>query len=270
VSGTYWYQWSNDVTGNWGLVQPGGAHKLAYDEFVLRNASSTAPVKLLEYDLGGPHTIDEIRIFTGNGDADGRIFSTTVISTSADGVNFDLLGYFQSDPSGQLSADDRITMVRIFQNEEALTEGVTHMRFDLYAASNLNGVMLDPYSGTNAFTGLDDGLTRAYVSPKVWEIDVLGSAEALIPGDFDGDGNVDSDDLAIWQSHFGQAGSSNGDADGDQDADGADFLRWQMNHGYPAAFAASANVPEPTSHALVWLVVMGLTLSTWRCMPIVQ
>ncbi len=35
--------------------------------------------------------------------------------------------------------------------------------------------MRDPFDGVNPFTGTDDGLNAAFVSPLVWEIDVLGT-----------------------------------------------------------------------------------------------
>jgi hypothetical protein len=37
IAGTYWYQWTDDVTGAWGLVNGAGQPKLSYYEFVARN-----------------------------------------------------------------------------------------------------------------------------------------------------------------------------------------------------------------------------------------
>ena len=54
----------------------------------------------------------------------------------------------------------------------------------------------------------------------------------LVTTDFDSDGNVDGEDLNVWEGGFGkQAGAelSDGDADGDGDVDGNDFLSWQRN-----------------------------------------
>jgi hypothetical protein len=70
-----------------------------------------------------------------------------------------------------------------------------------------------------------------------------------IPGDFDFDGHVDGDDLAVWRSAFGA--SAAGDADGDRDTDAADFLVWQRQLG---AGGATAAVPEPST------IAMGITL----------
>jgi hypothetical protein len=46
--------------------------------------------------------------------------------------------------------------------------------FELYAVDNTGGQMRDPFDGVNGFTGVDDGLSAAIVSPLVWEIDAVG------------------------------------------------------------------------------------------------
>jgi hypothetical protein len=71
-------------------------------------------------------------------------------------------------------------------------------------------------------------------------------------GDFDGDGQVDGDDLLAWHNAFGA--SAEGDADGDGDSDGQDFLAWQGNLGRGVAPAPGA-VPEPCS---AWLILAAL------------
>jgi hypothetical protein len=342
VSGTYWYQWEDDVTGAWGLIHNNGAHKLAYDEFAARNQQTTssnvtsvtlhaandaalglsfqaddllagriavqragdlgwhsanpaagnslnpnglpaftdgvgdlgtgvtgllndfpasgAPAKLIEYELGSAHAIDEIRIFTGNNGNDGRIFSTAAVYTSTDGVSFNLLGYFQSDSSGSTNnagtpgGAQGSTAVRIFTDDgPPLAVGVTHLRFDLYAASDLEGVFRDPFDGVNAFTGVDDGLARAYVSPLVREIDVLGHASA----DFNADGAVDGRDFLAWQRGANQpsgAGHASGDANGDGAVNAADLAIWRAQFGGASAGAA---IPEPTAITLAALALLG-------------
>jgi hypothetical protein len=67
------------------------------------------------------------------------------------------------------------------------------------------------------------------------------------PANFDGDADVDGDDLSLWTSNFGAGpGATNGQGDADMDGyvDGADFLIWQREvTGAPAA--ESEQVPEP-------------------------
>lgn len=87
------------------------------------------------------------------------------------------------------------------------------------------------------------------------------ATDAVVPGDFDGDGDVDGDDLADWQASYGV--NAGADADGDGDSDGADFLTWQRNFGRtaqdPAPLTGSIAVPEP---ATLGLIGLGL-LSYW-------
>ncbi|RIK84702.1 MAG: hypothetical protein DCC67_04660 [Planctomycetota bacterium] len=81
---------------------------------------------------------------------------------------------------------------------------------------------------------------------------------AHIPGDFDGDQQVDGADLTTWQGAVGA--SAQGDADGDGDSDGHDFLIWQRNFGTGAAEVAG--VPEATS--LLLLAAGGALAATRR------
>jgi len=82
----------------------------------------------------------------------------------------------------------------------------------------------------------------------------------ITPGDFNGDGRVDGDDLGVWRNEFGVG--AGGDADGDGDTDGADFLVWQRRLGATSpAVAASAVVPEPSAWcaavvAAAWLLLI--------------
>jgi hypothetical protein len=69
-----------------------------------------------------------------------------------------------------------------------------------------------------------------------------------IPGDFDGDGDVDSDDLPKWKTGVG---TSEADADGDGDSDGNDFLAWQRNLGFNVTPVVA--VSEPSSLSLCCL-----------------
>jgi len=83
-----------------------------------------------------------------------------------------------------------------------------------------------------------------------------------VPGDFNGDGNVDGDDLLDWQTSFGTTGSAeiaDGDADEDGDVDGNDFLIWQRNRSTPALSSQSA-IPEPTT---LGLTLIGFSALAW-------
>lgn len=139
-----------------------------------------APAKRVQYSLGGAKDIQEIQILSGNDGKDGRVFSTTVISTSTNGGgSFSTLGYFQSDLSGTVNAGVwGSTLVEITDDAGGpLATGVTDLIFDFYAVDNSQGELRDPFDGMNPFTGVDDGLNAPIASPLIWEIDVIGVPE---------------------------------------------------------------------------------------------
>lgn len=75
------------------------------------------------------------------------------------------------------------------------------------------------------------------------------------PGDFDGDLDVDGDDLDQWEADY----LVNGDSDANEDgrSDGLDFLIWQQNYTGPLPLAGIAAVPEPTSIGLACALGVG-------------
>lgn len=80
-----------------------------------------------------------------------------------------------------------------------------------------------------------------------------------LAGDYDGDGDVDSDDYTAWSNAFG---SDNPAADGNGDGvvDSADYTIWRD------AFAAAsqAAIPEPTAAAILAVVMLSATPSHLR------
>ena len=134
------------------------------------------PTKRIQYDLASPRDITGIQILTGNDGLDGRVFSTTAINASTDGGgSFAPLGYFESDPPGTINGGQwGSTLVRITDDAGGnLVSGATNLIFEFYAVDNTGGQYRDPFDGVNPFTNVDDGLSAAFVSPLVWEIDVV-------------------------------------------------------------------------------------------------
>ena len=84
---------------------------------------------------------------------------------------------------------------------------------------------------------------------------------------FDGDSDVDGDDLLKWQRGSGLTGEmtiANGDANRNGTVDGADLTVWRSQFGNPpvAGNAAAGAVPEPTGVALA--VVAGAIVAVVR------
>ena len=141
--------------------------------------------------------------------------------------------------------------------------------------ATLDGFLVLNYSGAPSVPGdsydilfatggifgtFDNFMNRAIADNRLWDIinsgNVLtvtatGTPTMAMGADFNGDGIVDSQDLAIWEMNYpigSGAMQTMGDADGDGDVDGSDFLKIQMDlGGPPSLMAAVAAVPEPSA-----------------------
>jgi hypothetical protein len=138
------------------------------------------PAKLVAYELPVPADIHEIRVFTGNEGRDGRVFHTYTARFSSDGgQTFGEPVYVQSHFSGSLNNAQnnawRVALSQLTDVSVPLATQVTHVEFGFYAVDNTGGEMRDPFDGLNPFNQTDDLFTPAFVSPLVWEIDVLGT-----------------------------------------------------------------------------------------------
>lgn len=136
------------------------------------------PTKIVSYDTAG-EDITGINILSGNDGADGRVFMSVAIYADN---NF--LAYVESDPLGTInnatSNQWASTFVRIRDDSGVLAAGVNDIRFEFYAVDNTGGQYRDAWDGLNPFTGVDDGLNAAFVSPLIWEIDVLPEPASLV------------------------------------------------------------------------------------------
>lgn len=123
------------------------------------------------------------------------------------------------------------------------------------------------YTGALTNNGLTIGAVPSGFSPTDFAIDIsLPGRVRLIRGsataDYDGDGDVDGNDLVRWRSGFGTAGGASrgqGDSNADGTVDGADFLAWQRQLGSAATLTNSA-VPEPGSLMMMTLGMLELGL----------
>jgi hypothetical protein len=86
-------------------------------------------------------------------------------------------------------------------------------------------------------------------------------ASAIIPGDYDHNGLVDSTDFNIWQAAFGSTTSLDADGNHDGVVDAADYTVWRDNLGHSlsgSGAGSTAAVPEPASWVLL---LVGISLA---------
>jgi hypothetical protein len=110
------------------------------------------------------------------------------------------------------------------------------------------GGVLGTFTTVNEPGGLPAGLLFDVVyTPTLVQLVVVNGP--IYSADFDGDGDVDADDLTVWNTSEGV--DDGADADGDGDSDGADFLAWQLQLGSVPATPTAGGVPEPQGALLL-------------------
>jgi hypothetical protein len=105
------------------------------------------------------------------------------------------------------------------------------------------------------------------VSDLLAGLDIAGAASLLgstaPTGDYDADGDVDSNDYAVWHSKFGMSTvlvGSGADGTFDGAIDTGDYLLWRKfagAAGLGAGRSAGPGVPEPSSATLVALAILS-------------
>jgi hypothetical protein len=164
-----------------------------------------------------------------------------------------------------LAGETRYLGVRLDLNDAA-SPGLNNGSAEDYASQfwyGWIGVQIDNEADA---TGVVTGW--AYESERGVSI-AAGDFGPATPGDFNGDGAVDSADLLVWQQQFGQSVAAGTGADGSGNGlvDAADLALWEQ--AFPSTAAATAlgvgaatAVPEPAN----WLTALvGATLlaCTW-------
>ncbi|MEM8944367.1 MAG: endo-1,4-beta-xylanase [Planctomycetota bacterium] len=130
---------------------------------------------------------------------------------------------------------------------------------EVLATSNGGATAVDGFKGEYEITVEYNGESQTILASLTNGGLDLEIALSTLSADFDGDGDVDNDDLVVWSTNLGTlAGSSqsSGDADGDGDTDAADFLLWQTQQGtsLPSTLAA---IPEPSTVGLAAFAVVA-------------
>jgi Trypsin len=117
------------------------------------------------------------------------------------------------------------------------------------------------YNGALLNAGLQFvGSTSAGLSGLFRELVVDGTSLSVsnylaLPGDANGDGNVDGTDFGIWNSNKFRTGTTwvTGDFNGDGNTDGSDFGIWNTNKFTSVVRASTAvrQVPEPAASSAI-------------------
>jgi hypothetical protein len=152
---------------------------------------------------------------------------------------------------------DVATMLPSFADFPAgVTSGDYEHEFDLTQASSYSASFIASQGGTvggafNAFiSGMASGKTYFNVHTTAYQGgEIRGFLLTDPESDFDRNGAVDGDDLALWTQSFDL--DESGDANSDDVSDGLDLLLWQQQLGDLASLPVplAVAVPEPSSAA---------------------
>ena len=162
-------------------------------------------------------------------DADPLQFTNTAAGTNPFKLSVDVTGYAGPAVDIPLFIFDNADTDRMFDPDNITIEGV-------------------PVDWTADVEQTDDGVT-------------LNLTLLTVPGDVDGDGDVDDVDLGLFEGQFGSQapGTYTADFDGDEDVDLDDFAVMRDNIVIaPGAPQGGAATPEPATLALLLAGGLGL------------
>jgi hypothetical protein len=205
---------------------------------------------------GGGSYVDGAFDMYLNYDGDGGAFGDTSIKANTSSIS-------QSAVYASLDSNDpnRMVVVAINRTTNLVTTGlaVTHdRRFDIAEVYRLTSASPDPVRVADIEISLINAFQYSMPALSVTTM-VLRS---FIDGDFNGNGVVTADDLAIWRANVGltSAHFTDGDANRDGTVDGRDFLVWQRNLGAtaPTALPTQSPVPEPATLTIAALASVVL------------
>ncbi len=199
-------------------------------------------------------------IMTGSGPIDGQVENRNGLVAPGVGVGagtLSITGRFANGHDGALNIELG-GLTAGTQYDRLLIDGVATLDGTLNVLLvNLGGGMFAPALGSvfsiieaDSVGGTFSALNLpALASDKMWFVGYEETSVLLkvtLPGDFDGDGGVDDDDLAVWKSGY------------DSTYGGDDFLAWQRYFGQN--IGAIAAVPEPAAGVLITIGLAAVAL----------
>jgi GH35 family endo-1,4-beta-xylanase len=276
-------QYGADSYGNWyrddveEIAANGGAISGIGVQYYVRNATgsnapSAARIQQIFQNLsvtGMPITLSEFGVQTSGGATvaqAGTYLDETMRMTfgTPNATTFVMWGFWANDVWNQAPL-----AALVDENWNLTSVGAVYQQ--LMSQWDTDLAMAAAANGTVDFAGFY-GDYEITVGDDVYPLRIQkGQTDYRIvidlAADFDGDGDVDADDLAVWQLNHEMG--SGADADGDDDADGADWLAWQQQLGLVEAAplpraAASVNVPEPAPATLLVLAMLAIAAGKKR------
>jgi hypothetical protein len=167
------------------------------------------PSLQIRYDFENPVNITDIRVFSANytpPSYNSRAYQNYDVEyvLAGDPTTYTLLEYVRCTQYGAWNGSTEFvgaTLTHIYDDtEEFVLQNVVELRFRFYCVGQTTGGFWDPWDADHPEDV--DGNPAAFEASIIKEIDVFGEP-AGIPGDVDGDGDVDLNDLALLLSAYG-------------------------------------------------------------------
>jgi hypothetical protein len=165
--------------------------------------------------------------------------------------------------TGDLDGDATFNDDRVFSDSDAdiaYVEGSTVSAVLGNTKYNWSISYTGNITWTDAGNSVVDSITGPGTGTDVVLMGLSSETVAVDDADFDGDSDVDGNDLLIWQRGVG-VGNNNatGDADGNNIVNAADLAIWKTQFGDgPGGAGAASAVPEPAAGAMFATALLSL------------